>query len=257
MNLKRSCRCCNTFFFARTFCQKFCSRRCSRRYKKRGNRPDSCFVFSKESVCVGCGLPFSKPYFRQRYCSDKCQKREEHRRWLVRRGKPKRDTCNCLCCGEPFLKKNRLMRYCSRRCLDRHYGKAYRKTHAEQRRLTIRRFRKNHPEKKIENKLRSMVSCSLKAKRARKLSKTVDLIGCSFDFLKKYLENRFTDKMSWANHGKYWHIHHIIPVSKFNLTNEIEQKRCFHHTNLMPLEATENTRIGNKIMSSIQLRLFE
>tara|TARA_Y100000389_G_C17226930_1_gene396151 strand:- start:544 stop:708 length:165 start_codon:yes stop_codon:yes gene_type:complete len=53
--------------------------------------------------------------------------------------------------------------------------------------------------------------------------------------------------MSWKNHGlNGWHIDHIKPVSKYNLLDPEEQKKCFHYTNLQPLWALENIRKSNK-----------
>ena len=71
--------------------------------------------------------------------------------------------------------------------------------------------------------------------------------GCSPIFLISYLESKFTEGMTWDNHGE-WHIDHIIPCCSFNLENEEEQKKCFHYTNLQPLWAKDNLRKGGKIL---------
>ena len=68
-----------------------------------------------------------------------------------------------------------------------------------------------------------------------------ELIGCKFSELKQHLENKFKPGMTWENHGLYgWHIDHIKPCSKFDFTDDNEQKKCFHYTNLQPLWAKEN-----------------
>ena len=64
--------------------------------------------------------------------------------------------------------------------------------------------------------------------------------------------------MTWDNHGEIWEIDHIIPCSKFNLTEEKQQKECFHYTNLQPLFKTTkiaesfgyNDQIGNRNKSN-------
>jgi hypothetical protein len=77
--------------------------------------------------------------------------------------------------------------------------------------------------------------------------RSVELLGCSINELKKHLESKFDTHMSWKNYGSYWHIDHIIPCSSFDFTKKTEQQKCFHYTNLQPLEAKENIRKSNKI----------
>lgn len=84
--------------------------------------------------------------------------------------------------------------------------------------------------------------------KKHKTNKTLELIGCSAEFLRNYLENRFQEDMSWENYGKYgWHVDHIIPCSSFDLTDVEQQHRCFHYTNLQPMWAEDNLRKSNKI----------
>lgn len=74
-----------------------------------------------------------------------------------------------------------------------------------------------------------------------KSARTLELLGCSVNFLKQYLENKFKEGMSWNNYGMFgWHIDHIIPCYNFNLTEPEEQKKCFNYSNLQPLWAKEN-----------------
>ena len=67
------------------------------------------------------------------------------------------------------------------------------------------------------------------------------LLGCTRKKLIEHLESNFEDGMSWENYGfEGWHIDHIIPCASFDLTDEEQQKKCFHYTNLQPLWGTEN-----------------
>jgi hypothetical protein len=89
-------------------------------------------------------------------------------------------------------------------------------------------------------------------KKDTKGKKTKELLGCSIQELKIYLESKFREGMSWGNYGKYgWHIDHIIPCSMFDLTNLEQQKKCFHYSNLQPLWAVENLKKYNKSSVSI------
>jgi len=52
-------------------------------------------------------------------------------------------------------------------------------------------------------------------KGAKKSAHTMELLGCSLDFLRAYLERQFKRGMTWENHGNAWHIDHIIPLARF------------------------------------------
>ena len=74
-----------------------------------------------------------------------------------------------------------------------------------------------------------------------------NIIGCDIVFLKKWIEFRFDTNMNWNNLGSYWHIDHILPINKFNLTKSENVKICFHWTNLQPLQSFENISKSDKI----------
>ena len=76
--------------------------------------------------------------------------------------------------------------------------------------------------------------------------KTFDIVGCSSEFLKEYLEQKFTEGMSWDLMGQHIHIDHIVPLSSANTEEEI-YKLC-HYTNLQPLWAEDNLKKGSKIL---------
>jgi hypothetical protein len=110
-----------------------------------------------------------------------------------------------------------------------------------------KRWKESNPTKKIACDLRSRIWSTLKGKK--KYSHFRELVGCSDDFLKEYLESLFQEGMTWHNHGQYgWHIDHIIPCSSFDLTDPEEQKKCFHYTNLQPLWWYDNIKKGTKIL---------
>lgn len=79
-----------------------------------------------------------------------------------------------------------------------------------------------------------------------KSAKTIELIGCSTEELKRHLERQFKDGMAWDNYGE-WHIDHIIPCASFDFTKESEQRECFNYKNLQPLWAEDNFRKNDKI----------
>ena len=105
--------------------------------------------------------------------------------------------------------------------------------------------KKRDPTFKLECNLRCRIYHALKKDNAYKSDKTMKLVGCTPNFLKGYLEAKFTDGMSWDNYGD-WHVDHIRPCSSFDLTKEEEQKKCFHYKNLQPLWGPDNLEKGSK-----------
>ena len=98
---------------------------------------------------------------------------------------------------------------------------------------------------KIESTLRSRIHMALKGNV--KSLKTIELIGCSISFFKKYIESKFKTGMTWDNHGYYgWHIDHIRPCASFDLTDPEQQKQCFNYKNMQPMWGEENMKKGKK-----------
>jgi hypothetical protein len=83
-----------------------------------------------------------------------------------------------------------------------------------------------------------------------KRGRTAELLGCSIENLKIYLESKFKVGMSWQNYGKIWEIDHIMPCAIFDLAKPEHQKRCFHFSNLQPLFITANRRKQAKVLSN-------
>ena len=73
----------------------------------------------------------------------------------------------------------------------------------------------------------------------------MNYIGCNIQYLREWFEYNFTSEMNWDNYGSYWSIDHIIPVCKFDLTNENEKFKCCNWSNLMPVTITFNSSKKN------------
>ena len=108
----------------------------------------------------------------------------------------------------------------------------------------------NDPALRIKIRLRKRMWEALRRQTTFKDKPTFELLGIKkIDTVKEYIEKQFIKGMSWNNYGK-WHIDHIKPVSKFNLSDSKQQKLAFHYTNLQPLWAIDNIRKGSRTESS-------
>lgn len=105
----------------------------------------------------------------------------------------------------------------------------------------------------IQYKIKSSVQARIRQalKNVWKSARTAELLGCSTEQLKEHLEMQFDEKMNWGNHGTYWHIDHKKPCSWFDLSDPEQQRKCFHYTNLQPLNAIENVKKRDRYAHSI------
>lgn len=100
-------------------------------------------------------------------------------------------------------------------------------------------------------KLRKVISHSIsKALKDYKRKLThIELLGCTIQEFKIYIENQLEDWMSWDNYGsETWHIDHIKPISHYDLSDPEEQKACFHYSNTQPLSAFDNRSKKNRFV---------
>ena len=88
------------------------------------------------------------------------------------------------------------------------------------------------PAFKIANKIRNRLWYALKGKK--RTCRFDECLGCTREFLVKYLESKFEPGMTWDNYGK-WEIDHIEPLFKFNLIEKEELLSACNYINLQPL----------------------
>lgn len=116
----------------------------------------------------------------------------------------------------------------------------------------MKKYSKSRYDNDLDYKLLAILRARLVAaiKGKNKSKSTIELLGCSIDFLKIYLESKFKDDMTWDNYGRghgKWVIDHIRPCASFDLCDSRQQKDCFHYTNLQPLWWEENAIKGCKL----------
>ena len=124
--------------------------------------------------------------------------------------------------------------------------KRYLEKHPEQRRkrnirkvLRIAKKRKTDPLFAFKDRVRNTINKCLSRAGYTKRSKSLDILGCSWDDFYKHIESQFTDGMDWNSRGfNGWHLDHIVPLA--SATTEEEIIKLNHYTNLQPLWAKDN-----------------
>ena len=112
-------------------------------------------------------------------------------------------------------------------------------------RLKCKDCEREEPISKIIRNVRSRIISAIKNKSKH----TISYLGCNCsDYLKWLLKNE--NSYTFENYGKEWHIDHVIPISKFDITNEEQQLLAFNWRNTMPLSVEENLKKNNKIIKS-------
>ena len=96
--------------------------------------------------------------------------------------------------------------------------------------------------------LKNIIGKSIKNSGFKKLSRTEQILGCSYEEFKQHLESKFADWMNWSNKGnpkdgvleanKTWDIDHIIPISTAKC--EMDIIRLNRYSNLQPLCSYHN-----------------
>jgi hypothetical protein len=128
-------------------------------------------------------------------------------------------------------------------------SKEWRKNNSLKKNISQRKYRKNLRRTNLKwtlvERLRSRIWKALKGNS--KTTTTENLLGCTLEEFKIYLEFKFKKDMTWDNYG-LWHIDHIKPCASFDLVCPVQQLSCFHYKNLQPLWASENMSKGSKLI---------
>lgn len=95
----------------------------------------------------------------------------------------------------------------------------------------------------ISRRIRYELNTLLKGKKTKR---TTELLGCSIEELKSYIELKFIDNMSWDNYGSIWEIDHIIPCASWDFSKAFENKCCWNYRNLQPLIKDKNRSKGSR-----------
>ena len=211
------------------------------------------------SICKKCDHTYYKKKYKKKYSMtpiENCKFCYKCNRMLPLSCFHKRTTSkdgvrsNCKDCSKQynFDRYTRLARTITKR----RYGVCNTNKTSRQKELSrLRHYTRtkerllNDPLFRLTHNMRSLIGQAFRKRGYTKKSKTYEILGCSFDDFKIYIENQFTEGMSWDNRSE-WHLDHIVPVS-FGKT-ELEIIALNHYTNFQPLWAIDNIKKSNKLI---------
>ena len=259
----KHCLKCQAEFLPKEKAQRLCGPQCRWIPKHKLDR--------KQKNCSECGKPM--PYIKRLFCSVACHHLNENRR--KRKGKPVHPKCHF--CKKPT---NHEWKYCGQKCERRAERARKKERTPPKRPLPVlhlksavcsTHFDTIHPTKKfcshkcglksdrnkrrikekgkkkpihtmIKNRLSSRLRELLRKKGRQETNAIGKYMGCTPKEMLAHVERQLegTD-MNWSNYGVFgWHLDHIIPCAKFDLTNEEHVAVCFNWRNIRPLWGVDN-----------------
>lgn len=169
-------------------------------------------------ICIECQEKEVTQHTRTKLCNTCFEKRKDNKRKIG----------ICIKCNEETHIHGKGL--CSR-CYKTEWSKQKRKENS------LFNFSSN---------VRSLISHSFKRAQGNGLVKnlsTEEILGCSIETFREYIESLFQEGMSFENYGE-WHLDHIKPISLAK-TEEDVIVLC-HYSNFQPLWAKENMSKGSK-----------
>ena len=150
------------------------------------------------------------------------------------------------------LKKKRKKYYEKNKCVIADKIKSYQKVNKDKINKNKNIYRKNKRQTdelyNLKHCIRALITMSFNEKGLKKLSRTSDILGCSFEQFKQHIESKFESWMNWQNKGLYngelnygWDIDHIIPLSSAKTEEDVIKLN--HYSNLRPLCSKVNRDI--------------
>ena len=129
----------------------------------------------------------------------------------------------------------------------------------ERNREKIKNYKK-HMRKRKESDLNFKLICNIRTRtnkafmsqKLKKNDKTIDLLGCSPEFFRRWIVHQLYGDMTEENYGSLWTLDHCYPLSKTNLSDKNELNKSTYWINIRPIYSTEN----NLKVSKIDHRLY-
>lgn len=222
-NIKKICSQCNKektgkdFEYSSLIC-KSCN---SEKYKEENNRPAP---DAPPKTCSKCEK--EQPAIKYRHQSNVCATCEKERTYLWRKKNPEKFKAVCKRYRDKEDYRDKQNKY-TRDKYSRDIGY------------------------KLKTLYRTRVRCFIKGGIKKGNEKYQNMLGCSWDTLRDWLESNFLDGMTWENYGTVWHVDHTLPCAIFDFTVEENVKTCFNWSNLAPMFGPENMSKSDKVNMSL------
>jgi hypothetical protein len=197
--------------------------------------------------CIICLQQFNLSNFYGRSAKCKSCQKNHQKLWVKNNIEKTKEYIKKFKSNNLAKYKQQQRDYCIRnRELLSHKSNEWKKNNRKYWNEYIKNYKVNNPNYRISESHRQRIRDALNGSTKHDSSK--NLLGCSYEELRIYLECKFKKGMNWNNYGfgnDKWHIDHIKPCASFDLTKESEQRLCFHYTNLQPLWQHENLVKGD------------
>jgi len=95
--------------------------------------------------------------------------------------------------------------------------------------------RSNDIEFKLIDNTRNRINHAIRSQLTKKSARTHDLLGIPMDKYIRWIEFQLKDDYTWDNWGTDFHIDHVYPISKHDLSKKEEQFKAFNWKNTRPL----------------------
>lgn len=105
----------------------------------------------------------------------------------------------------------------------------------------------------LKNRINGAIRRGVKRIGKIKSKFTIDVLGCSIEFFKEYIEAKFIEGMTWDNFGQ-WELDHIIPLASARTEEDVY--KLSYYTNFQPLWKEENMKKYDKIPEIVQFKLM-
>jgi hypothetical protein len=185
---------------------------------------------------------------RKWYAANIEKAREYYRKWAAANLEKKREA-------------NRKWRAANRE-KDREYSRKWRAANPEKKRETNKKWNAANPEYyrkyvkhrcatdpnfRLTKNLRTALCNTLQGRD--KSASTMKIIGCTVEELFKHFESCSTWE-PWMTRESYgrggWDVDHIIPITKWDQNCPVQFAKCWHKSNLQPMEHIANIKKGAK-----------